>query len=38
MLAALAAKYRQYRTRPPEGAVYRIAMDEVRSWRPGYGS
>ncbi len=34
VLAALAAKYRQYRERPPAGAVYRIAMDEVRSWRP----
>lgn len=32
-LAALAAKYAQYRERPPEGAVYRIAIDEVRSWR-----
>ena len=37
-LAALAVKYRQYRERPPEGAVYRIAMDEVRSWRPNCGS
>ena len=34
VLAALAAKYSQYRERPPAGAVYRIAMDEVRSWRP----
>jgi PPOX class probable F420-dependent enzyme len=33
-IAALAAKYRQYREHPPVGAVYRIAMDEVRSWRP----
>lgn len=33
-LAALAAKYAQYRERLPAGAVYRIAMDEVRSWRP----
>lgn len=24
----------QYRERAPEGAVYRIAMDDVRSWRP----
>ncbi|CAN5744640.1 TIGR03668 family PPOX class F420-dependent oxidoreductase [soil metagenome] len=33
-LAALAAKYAQYRERLPTGAVYRIAMDEIRSWRP----
>lgn len=33
VLRALAAKYPQYRERPPAGAVYRIAMDEVRSWR-----
>lgn len=33
-VAALAAKYRQYRVHPPQGAVYRIAIDEVRSWRP----
>jgi PPOX class probable F420-dependent enzyme len=32
-VAALVAKYSQYRERPPTGAVYRIAMDEVRSWR-----
>jgi PPOX class probable F420-dependent enzyme len=32
-VAALVAKYAQYRERPPAGAVYRIAMDEVRSWR-----
>ena len=32
-LAALAAKYPQYREQPPAGAVYRIAMDEIRSWR-----
>jgi len=32
-LDALVAKYAQYRERPPAGAVYRIAMDEVRSWR-----
>jgi len=37
-LAALTAKYAQYRERPPEGAVYRIAMDEVRSWRPSGNS
>jgi PPOX class probable F420-dependent enzyme len=36
VLAALVAKYVQYRERPPTGAVYRIAMDEVRSWRPPY--
>ena len=34
VLDALRAKYAQYRKRPPEGAVYRIALDEVRSWRP----
>lgn len=33
-LAALTVKYSQYREDPPAGAVYRIAMDEVRSWRP----
>jgi PPOX class probable F420-dependent enzyme len=38
VLAALAAKYAQYRSRPPEGAIYRIAMDEVRSWRPAPGT
>jgi PPOX class probable F420-dependent enzyme len=32
-LAALAAKYTQYRDQPPSGAVYRIAIDEIRSWR-----
>jgi len=31
--AALIAKYVQYRERPPSGAVYRIALDEVRTWR-----
>ncbi len=31
--AALVAKYEQYRQAPPTGAVYRIAMDEVRWWR-----
>ena len=30
---ALVAKYGQYRDRPPTGAVYRIALDEVTSWR-----
>jgi PPOX class probable F420-dependent enzyme len=35
VLAALTAKYPQYRERPPTGAVYRVAMDEVRCWRPG---
>jgi PPOX class probable F420-dependent enzyme len=34
-LAALVAKYPQYRERPPSGAVYRIALDEVRCWRAG---
>jgi PPOX class probable F420-dependent enzyme len=33
VLVALAAKYSQYRQRPPTGAVYRIALDDVRSWR-----
>ena len=32
-LAALADKYPQYREQRPAGSVYRIAMDEVRSWR-----
>jgi PPOX class probable F420-dependent enzyme len=36
-LAALQAKYPQYRERPPAGAVYRIAMDELRSWRASEG-
>jgi hypothetical protein len=36
-LAALQAKYPQYRERPPTGAVYRIAMDELRSWRASEG-
>jgi PPOX class probable F420-dependent enzyme len=31
---ALADKYTQYREHPPTGAVYRIAPDEVRWWRP----
>ena len=31
--AALVSKYVQYRARPPMGAVYRIALDEVRAWR-----
>ena len=34
VVAALAAKYPQYQARPPGGAVYRIALDEVRWWRP----
>ncbi|MBA3605081.1 MAG: TIGR03668 family PPOX class F420-dependent oxidoreductase [Actinomycetota bacterium] len=38
VLAALAAKYAQYRTHPPAGAVYRVAMDEVRSWRATTGA
>jgi PPOX class probable F420-dependent enzyme len=33
VVAALVAKYPQYGDRPPSGSVYRIAMDEVRSWR-----
>ena len=32
-IAALTAKYAQYAERPPQGAVYRVRMDEVRSWR-----
>ena len=32
-VAALVAKYAQYRDRPPGGPAYRIAMDEIRSWR-----
>ena len=34
VLAALATKYTQYRQRPPAGVVYRIAIDDIRSWRP----
>jgi hypothetical protein len=30
---ALIAKYAQYREHPPDGAVYRVALDEVRAWR-----
>jgi PPOX class probable F420-dependent enzyme len=30
---ALSAKYVQHRDHPPAGPVYRIALDEVRSWR-----
>ena len=30
--AALVAKYRQYRDRPPLGPVYAIALDAVRWW------
>jgi PPOX class probable F420-dependent enzyme len=33
-LAALGAKYEQYREHPPTGSVWRVAMDEVRWWRP----
>ena len=33
VLSALATKYVQYREHPPAGAVYRIAIDDVRSWR-----
>ena len=32
-LAALVAKYEQYRDHAPSGAVYRVAMDELRWWR-----
>ena len=32
-VAALVAKYAQYHVRPPTGPVYRIAIDEIRSWR-----
>ena len=38
VIVALADKYTQYRDRPPHGAVFRIAMDDVRSWRPAPGS
>ncbi len=31
--AALVAKYAQYREHAPAGAVYRVAMDDVRWWR-----
>ena len=30
---ALTAKYEQYRLHPPDGAVWRLALDEVRWWR-----
>ena len=33
VVAALGRKYEQYRARPPTGAVFRIAMDNVRAWR-----
>ncbi len=32
-LAALAAKYAQYREHPPSAAVWRVAIDELRWWR-----
>ena len=32
VLAASATKYTQYRERPPAGAVYRVAIDDMRSW------
>jgi len=32
-VAALVAKYEQYREHRPSGAVYRVAMDDVRAWR-----
>ena len=31
--SALIAKYVQYQGHPPAGAVYRIALDEIRTWR-----
>jgi PPOX class probable F420-dependent enzyme len=33
VIAALVNKYAQYRERPPAGAVYRIAIDDIQSWR-----
>lgn len=33
-LDALASRYQQYRDRPPQGSVWRIAADELRWWRP----
>ncbi len=33
-LDALVAKYDQYRERRPRGPVYRVALDELRWWRP----
>jgi PPOX class probable F420-dependent enzyme len=32
-LEALVAKYAQYHDDPPTGSVYRIAIDEITSWR-----
>ena len=32
--AALTSKYTQYDERPPTGAVYRIGIDDIVSWRP----
>ena len=34
VIAALVDKYAQYRDCPPAGAVYRIAIDDIQSWRP----
>jgi PPOX class probable F420-dependent enzyme len=34
-LDVLVAKYPQYREHRPSGAVWRVAMDELRWWRPG---
>lgn len=31
---ALVAKYPQYVEHPPAGAVWRVALDELRWWRP----
>ena len=33
-LDALQTKYEQYRDHPPTGAVWRVALDELRWWRP----
>jgi PPOX class probable F420-dependent enzyme len=33
-VAALVAKYDQYRDRPPEGPVIVIAIGELRAWSP----
>ena len=32
--AALAAKYHQYRSQPPAGPVWWVALDAVQWWRP----
>ena len=33
VIDALVEKYAQYRKQPPTGPTYRIAIDEVKSWR-----